>query len=305
MRARVPAWAAPARAPIDEPFTWLSLVLRLVGVAAMALLWWALAFLAWQRAGPAATSPSWLPTLPVLFTDLEVAIFGPIGASLVVVALLRQGRLAFLSILLGYLVAALLMLTRGVDAYIKVLSATESQILLVVCAIAAYAGLVIGVVAIRSLRAFGFLGLLAVAPVASLIAVLLDPGAEPWLTRSALVVLLVMIAWRPWSGVLLWPIFFALLWVLTLVMSAVGYVAQTLKPPAGDSASLGSVAHTMLDYVRLAWRTLLQMSWDLFWPAVVIAALVIVFLYIWRRSEPVPAPDLNSDHQQITGGSAG
>jgi hypothetical protein len=286
MRARVPAWAAPARAPIDEPFTWLSLVLRLVGVAAMALLWWALAFLAWQRAGPAAQSPSWLPSLPLLFTDLEVAIFGPIGASLVVVALLRQGRLAFLSVLLGYLVAALLTLTRSADAYDKVLSATESQLMLAVCAIAAYAGLAIG-------------------PVASLIAVLLDPGAGLWLTRSALVVLLVMIAWRPWSGVLLWPIFFALLWLLTLVMSAVGYGAQRLNPPAGGGASLGSLAHTMLDYVRSAWSTLLQISWDLFWPAAVIAALVVAFLYIWRRSEPVPASDLNSDQQHITGGSAG
>jgi hypothetical protein len=305
MRARVPAWAAPARAPIDEPFTWLSLVLRLVGVAAMALLWWALAFLAWQRAGPAAQSPSWLPSLPLLFTDLEVAIFGPIGASLVVVALLRQGRLAFLSVLLGYLVAALLTLTRSADAYDKVLSATESQLMLAVCAIAAYAGLAIGAIAIRSLRSFGLLGLLAVAPVASLIAVLLDPGAGLWLTRSALVVLLVMIAWRPWSGVLLWPIFFALLWLLTLVMSAVGYGAQRLNPPAGGGASLGSLAHTMLDYVRSAWSTLLQISWDLFWPAAVIAALVVAFLYIWRRSEPVPASDLNSDQQHITGGSAG
>jgi hypothetical protein len=61
----------------------------------------------------------------------------------------------------------------------------------------------------------------------------------------------------------------------------------------------------MLDYVRLAWRTLLEISWDLFWSAAVIAALVIAFLYIRRRSEPVPAPDLNSDHQQITVGSAG
>jgi hypothetical protein len=70
-------------------------------------------------------------------------------------------------------------------------------------------------------------------------------GCRGWVHpgHRVAVVILVMIAWRPWSGVLLWPIFFAFLWLLTLVMSAVGYVAQRLKPPAGDSASLGSVAH--------------------------------------------------------------
>jgi hypothetical protein len=297
MRARVPAWAAPARAPTDEPFTWLSLVLRLVGVPAMALLWWALAFLAWMRSSPPASSPSWLPSLPVLFTDLEVAIFGPLGASLVVVALLRRGRLAFVSILLGYLVAGLETLTRGVNTTRLVLNPSERQDMLVAAAIAACAGLAIGVVALRSPRHLAFLGLLAVAPVVSLIAVLfLEPDADhPWLTRSALVVLLVMIAWRPWRGVLLWPIFFLLLWLLTLVMSAVGHLAESLSPQNGDSASLGSAAHTMLEYVRPTWQTLLGISWDLFWPAAVIAALIIGFLYLWRRSEPVPAPILHSD----------
>jgi len=278
----------------------MSLVLRLIGVPAMALLWWALAFLTWKRAGPPAQI--WTPTLPVLFTDLEVAIFGSIGASLVVVALLRRVRLAFLSILVGYMVAALLTLSQGTSTYGNVLNATEHQMMLVLCAIAACAGLAIGVLAIRSLRLFGFLGLLAVGPVASLIAVLfLDPGAHPWLTRSALVVLLVMIAWRAWPSVLLWPIFFALLWLLTLVMSAVEYLALTLRPPADNNASLRSVAQTMLDYVQSAWRTPLGISWDLFWPAAIIAALLIAFLYLWRLSGHRRAPDLSSDDKLITG----
>ena len=63
-----------------------------------------------------------------------------------------------------------------------------------------------------SLQRFGLLGLLAVTPVVSLVAVLfLDArAARGWLTRFALVVLLVMIAWHRWSGVLLWPAYFIL-----------------------------------------------------------------------------------------------
>lgn len=103
----------------------MSKVLQLVGVPVMALVWWALAFLPWKRAGLPAPPESWLPTLPVLLGDLGVAVFG----------------------------------------------------------------------------------LFAAFPVVSLIAVLfLDPRADQrWLTRPILVALLVMIAWRRWSGVLLWP----------------------------------------------------------------------------------------------------
>ncbi len=120
MTARVPDWVAPAKAQIREQFTWLPKVLRLVAVPAMALLWWALAFLPWTCARlPSMVESwppmveSWPPTLPILFTDLVVAVFGPLGASLVVVALVRRGGLAFLSILLGFGVSARVTLTRG------------------------------------------------------------------------------------------------------------------------------------------------------------------------------------------------
>ena len=285
----MPAWAAPARGPVPEPFTWLSVVLRVVGVPAMALLWWALAFLSWQRAGLPSMPESWPPALPVLFTDLEVTVFGPLGASLVVVVLLRRGRLSFLSVLLGFLVSALVTLTRGADTYGGVLNTTERQIMLGGCAVAAFAGLAIGAVATGSRQRFGFLGLLAVFPVVSLIEVLLvGPGADrSWLTRSALVVLLVMIAWRRWSGVLLWPIFFALFWLLTLVMSALGHGAQTLRHPMGSRASVGPLNDAMLGFVRSTWRVFLGTSWDVFWPAAVIAVLVIAGLYVWRRTGQV------------------
>lgn len=212
MTAFVPDWVAPAMAQIREQFAWLPKVLRLVAVPAMALLWWALAFLPWKDARLPSMFESWPPTLPILFTDLGVTVFGPLGASLVVVALLRRGGLAFLSVLLGFVVSAWVTLTHGADTHGSVLNPTERQIMLAVCAVAALAGLAIGAAAIRSLQRFRFFGLLAVHPVASLsAAVLLGARADDrWLTRSALVALLVMIAWRRWSGVLVWPIFFTL-----------------------------------------------------------------------------------------------
>ena len=74
------------------------------------------------------------------------------------------------------------------------------------------------VVAIRSLWGFGFLGLLVVLPVVSLISVFLSgaPEDDRWLSRLALVVLMMMIAWRRWFGVLAWPIFFVLFWLLNV-----------------------------------------------------------------------------------------
>jgi len=284
MTNRVPAWAAPGRARIPEPFTWLSTILLVAGVPAMAALWWALAFLPSSAVGPPMVD-SWPPTLPVLFTDLEVAVFGPLGASVVVVALLRRGNLAFLSILLGFLAPALVTLVRGADTHGSVVNTTERSLMLFVCAMAALAGLAIGAAAITSLRRFGFVGLLAVTPVASFIAfVLLDPRADHrWLTRSALVALLVMTAWRRWSGVLVWPIFFALFWLLALAMSALGYGAQTLRHPVGSGASVRVVTDAMLDLVRSAWRVFLGTSWDVFWPAAVIAALAIAGQWAWRR----------------------
>jgi len=290
MKARVPKRAAPAAKQIREQFAWLPNVLRVVAVPVLALLWWALAFLPWTHGAGARVVESWPPTLPVLFTDLGVAVFGSIGASLVVVALVRRGGLAFLSVLLGFGVSAWVTLTRAPGAlrYWSAapfyFSTTERNIMFAGCGVAALLGLALGAAAIRSLQAFGFLGLLAVSPVVSLYTVLLlDPGSDHlWLTRALLAALMVMIAWRRWTGMLVWPIFFALLWLLSLAMSAVEYGARTLHPPGGGHNSVGAVASAMLDFARSAWSVMLDTSWQLFWPAAVIAAIFIAALLGWR-----------------------
>jgi hypothetical protein len=97
------------------------------------------------------------------------------------------------------------------------------------------------------------------------------------------VALLVMIAWRRWSGVLLWPVFFVLYWLLILAMSALENGAQVLRHRGGGT-SVGFVAEAMLGIVRSAWRVLLETSWDIFWPAAVIAAAVIAARYLWRHT---------------------
>lgn len=291
MNVRVPSWASPGRGGIPEPPTWLSTVLRVVAVPTLALLWWALAFLAWRSAGRPLTLESWRPTLPVLLGDLGIAVFGPLGAALVVIALLRRWGLALVSVLLGFVVSASVTLAGGYPSlgywspapfYVN---PTERTIMLIVTAMAAVAGLGIGAVAVGSLRRFGLLGLLAVAPVVSLLTVLfLDPRADPrWLTRAALVALLVMIAWRRWSGVLLWPVFFALYWLLILAMSAFENGAQVLRHRGGGT-SLGLVADAMLAIAGSAWRVLLETSWDIFWPAAVIAAAGIAARYLWQHT---------------------
>jgi hypothetical protein len=124
-----------------------------------------------------------------------------------------------------------------------------------------------------------------------LVAVLfLGAGADHrWLARSALAVLLVMIAWLRWSDVWLWPAFFALLWFLTLTLSALEFAARTLGRRGGGNVSFQSVNRAMLDFAGSSWRTVLGTSWDLFWPAAVIAALVVAALFLWRRGSVTPA----------------
>jgi len=276
----------------------MSKVLQLVGVPVMALAWWALAFLPWKRAGLPPTSGGWLPTLPVLLGDLGAAFFGPLGASIVAVAVLRRWELALGSVGLAYVGSVAVTLGQGrastgswspAPFYVN---ASERTTMLVICAITALVGVAIGAVAVGSLPRFGFLGLLAAFPVVSLIAVLfLDPRVDQrWLTRPILVVLLVMIAWRRWSGVLLWPVFFALYWLLALAMTAVGNGAQILRHRGGGT-SVGSVADSMLSVARSAWRVLLETSWNTFWPAAVIAALVVAGLHVWRRARPAVRVD--------------
>jgi len=271
-----------------------------VAVPALALLWWALAFLPWQSAGLPTifggygVTGGMRPTLPTSLGDLGVAVFGPVGASLVVVGLLRRWGLALLSVSLGFVVSSAVMLTRGVDPLGDLSPApfyvnpTERTIMLVLIAVSALAGLGIGAVAIGSLQRFGLLGLLAVFPVVSLVtALFLDSRmAHPWLTRSLLVVLLVMIAWPRWSGAALWPLFFVLYWLLTLAIVAVDTGAQTLRSRGGGT-SVALVADAMLGVARSAWRVLLGLSWDIFWPAAVIAALVVGGRIVWRRTRQV------------------
>lgn len=291
-------WAAPSRGGVPEPPNWLSTTVSVVAVPVLALLWWAMAFLPWRSSGPLAILESLRPTLPITLGSLGVAIFGPLGASLVVMAVARRWGLALLSVGLGFMVPAVVTLTRGVDplgpwpagqaataASPFYVNATERTTMLVLVAISALAGLGIGAFAIGSLLRFGFLGLLAVSPVVKLLTVLfLDSPAPPnWLIGSALVVLLVMIAWRRWSRALFWPVFFVLFWLLVLAMTAVESGAVMLRQRGGGT-SVAFVADAMLATARSAWRELLGMGWDIFWPSAVIAAAVIASRYLWQRT---------------------
>ena len=266
-------------------YTWISTAVLLVAVPAVAFLWWALAFLPWMRARVPLRSAPWPPTLPAVFTDLDVAVFGPLGASLIVVALLRRTELAVLSILIGFGVSGWVTLGRGADINGTVFNTSERYVMLTVCAVAAFIGLAIGVAAIRSLKAFGFLGLLAAMPVAALVGVLLlRPGAdERWLIRSALVLLLLMIAKSHWVDLRLWPIFFVLFWLLNLLGSALGSSADTLRKPGSAQSTVGNVADAMVDFIRSAWSVVLSESWRIFWPAAVVAVVLLACNYAWGR----------------------
>jgi hypothetical protein len=272
--------------------------LRVVAVPVLAWLWWALAFLPWQGFRVSAISVSVQPTLPIIFGDLGVAVFGPVGASLVVMGLARRWGLALLSVGLGFLVPAAVTLTRGVAPFgfwpagsaataasPFYVNPTEGTTMLLLVAVSALAGLGIGLVAIGSLLRFGFFGLLAVIPVVGLLAALfVDSGVPPrWLTGAALAVLMVMIAWARWSRALLWPVFFVLFWLLVLANTAVQTGAVMLRQRGGGT-SVGTVADAMLGTARSAWRVLLAMSWEAFWPAAIAAALVIGSRYLWQRT---------------------
>lgn len=277
----------------------------MVAVPALALIWWALAFLPWRSVGlppifeSYGVTGSMRPALPTSLGDLGVAVFGPVGASLVVVGLLRRWGLALLSVSIGVTVSSAVVLSRGAGPlgywspapfYVN---STEQTIMLVLIAVSALAGVGIGVVAIGSLERFGLLGLLAVFPVVSLVtAFFLDSRtAHPWLTRSLLVLLLVMIAWQRWSRAALWPLFFVLYRLLTLAMVAVDNGAQNLRHRGGGT-SVVAVADAMLGVARSAWRVLLGLSWDIFWPAAVIAALIVGGRIVWPRKRRV---DLSPD----------
>jgi len=52
----------------------------------------------------------------------------------------------------------------------------------------------------------------------------------------------------------------------------------------GGGVAVGFVAEAMLDVVRSSWRLLLGLTWDVFWPAAVIAALLLASRYAWQRT---------------------
>jgi len=78
-------------------------------------------------------------------------------------------------------------------------------------------------------------------------------------------------------------------WLLNLVRSALGHGAQTLRHHVGGQDSTGVVTDAMASFISSAWRVALGTSWDIFWPAAVIAALVIAGQRVWRRDrQPQP-----------------
>jgi hypothetical protein len=290
MTALTERWIAPARAQIRTRAPWLPVAVLVAAVPALALLWWALAV---SSRFPAILDRTSItgemgPPLPVLLGDVGVAVFGPVAASLVVVGLLRRRRLALLCVILGFAVSAWMTMASGVafvgdgSPALGSGNPTEHTIMVVLTAASALAGVGIGAVAIGSLRRFGFLGLLAVSPVVLLLtALFLEPGSvQPWLTRSVLVALLVMMGWRRWPGTLLWPAFFVLYWMLALAGVAVDSGAVMLRQ-RGGGITVGVVADAMLGTARSAWRLFLTLSWDIFWPAAVIAAVVIAGRHLW------------------------
>jgi hypothetical protein len=275
-----------------ERVPWLPRAVLVAAVPAMALLWWALAV---SARFPAILDRNSItgqmgPPLPVMLGDLGVAVFGPLAASLVVVGLLRRRVLALLCVILGLAVSTWLTMAKGVSfagdgsPVYGSGNPLEHTIMVLLIAVSALAGVGIGAVAIGSLRRFGFFGLVAVSPVVLLLtALFLEPrSAHPWLTRSVLVVLLLMMGWRRWSGALLWPAFFVLFWLLALASTAVDSGAVMLRA-RGGGITVGSVADAMLGTARSAWRILLTYSWDIFWPAAVVAAVVIGSRYLWQR----------------------
>ena len=292
MTALTRDWIAPAQAQIRERVPWLPRAVLVAAVPAMALLWWALAVSARLPAILERNSITGQmgPPLPVMLGDLAVAVFGPLAASLVVVGLLRRRVLALLCVILGLAVSTWLTMARGVSfagdgsPVYDSGNPVEHTIMVLLIAFSALAGVGIGAVAIGSLRRFGFVGFLAVSPVVFLLtALFLEPrSAHLWLTRSALVVLLLMMGWRRWTGAFLWPVFFVLFWLLALASTAVDSGAVMLRQ-RGGGITVGSVADAMLGTARSAWRILLTYSWDIFWPAAVVAGVVIGSKYLWQR----------------------
>ena len=270
-----PKRGAAAMAQVREQFSWLPGVVLVLGTVGLAWVWWAVAFppVGTPQGGRAS---SWPPHLPVLLTQFALAVLGPIAASIVVMAALRRAGLALLSVALGYAVALWFTL-HPTHAGLAAPDPTERKIMLVTAGLAAIVGLALGSVAIRGPQRLGFIGLLAASPLVVFLVTLLGagPGTGRWLLTLALAALLVLIAWRRWTGVLLWPVFFAWYWLLLLAENSLRYGTETLRHPGGHRASVSTVLAAMADFVPNAWSVLLSNAWSFFGPALLIASLVV------------------------------
>ena len=281
-------------AQVREQFSWLPKMLLAVAAVVLAWGWWALAFAPSTRSGVTGDAVLWPPHLPVLLTQFEPAVFGSLGAALVVIVVLRRAGLALLSVLLGYAAAVWFTLHPTLPAAATP-DPTEQKIMFVTTGLAAVVGLALGVVATRGPQRLGFLGLLGVGPVVGLVLTLLHvDGPGIVLSRLLLAGLLVLLAWRRWTGVLLWPVFFLWLWLLSLAENTLRYGTETLRHPGGSRASVSTVLDAMRDFVPNAWSALLSNAWHSVWPALLLAAVVLAWRAAWpslkQRLGTLPLP---------------
>ncbi|MGZ6892319.1 MAG: hypothetical protein ACXVGM_20000 [Oryzihumus sp.] len=286
--------AATLVGQVREQFSWLPRVLLVAAVLVLAWGWWALAFLASTRSSLTGNTEVWPPHLPVLLAQFSLAVFGPVGASIVVMVVLRRAGLALLSVLLGY-GAALWFTLRGAAPGLVAADPTERKIMLVTVGLAAILGLALGVVATRGPQRLGFVGVLALAPVTSLLVTLLHLGdAGTWLGRVLVAALLVLIAWRRWTGVLLWPLFVLWFWLVEVAQQALRYGTETLRHRGGHGVSLQMVLDAMTDFLRNAWEVLASNAWSFLWPAILLAAVALAWRRVWPgvmdRAAGLPLP---------------
>ena len=294
MTERTKGTAASALAQVREQFAWLPRVLVLAGVLVLAWGWWALAYLPSTRSVMTREAVLWPPRLPVLLTQFSPAVFGAVGASIVVVLLLRSAGRALLSVLVGYAVAVWFTVGSTLPAVVAA-DPTDRKIMLVTVGLAAVLGLALGVVASRGPQRLGFIGVLALGPVTALVTTLLHlDGAGTVLGRVLAAALLVLLAWRRWTGVLLWPLFVLWFWLLQLAQETLRYGTETIRHPHGHEVSVSAVLQTMRDFVPNAWLAIAAATWHFLWPAVLLAAVVLAWRAVWpslkRHVGTLPLP---------------
>ena len=268
-------------AQVREQFSWLPRVLLVAATLVLAWAWWALAFMSATRSPMTGGAVAWPPHLPVLLTRFSLAVFGPVGASIVVMVVLRRAGLALLSVALGYGVALWFTVARSQPA-LAVPDTTERKIMLVTVGLAAVLGLALGVVATRGPQRLGFIGVLALAPVMGLLGVVPGlEGAGTWLSRVLVAALLVLIAWRRWTGVLLWPLFLLWFWLVQVAGETLRYGTETLRHPGGHRVGVSTVLGATHDFLTTAGSVLASNAWGFRWPAILLAAGALAWRATW------------------------